>query len=189
MHYGLRHAVGFAISFTSIRIVVRVSEAVDAAQHLIHPSPSAFLLLHLQLIHFILLPFSTSTLHNRKMAETGGQAPPGGDETRAPIIIGVLCGMTTLSLASGGVRLYTRFRLLRSPGWDDAVIVLSLVWIVFLVFESFIDLTASDTPNHIRGPGVLRYRFWVWKAYILSVPGRDLTRLKMELYRGSVGHC
>jgi len=61
------------------------------------------------------------------MAEAAGLPPAGGDETRAPTIIGVYCTLTTISIACVAARLYTRFRLLRSPGPDDAVIVVSMV--------------------------------------------------------------
>ncbi len=65
------------------------------------------------------------------MAEFAGPAPIGGDATRAPTIIGVYCAMTSLSILCTAARLYTRFRLVRSPGMDDAVIVLSLVCTLF----------------------------------------------------------
>lgn len=61
------------------------------------------------------------------MAEVAGPAPEGGDETRAPTMIGVYSAMTGLAMLCVAARLYTRFRLLRSPGKDDVVIVLSMV--------------------------------------------------------------
>ena len=63
------------------------------------------------------------------MAEAAGPAPIGGDQTRAPMIIGVYSALTSLSILCVAARLYTRFRLIRSPGTDDAVIVLSMVCI------------------------------------------------------------
>lgn len=74
------------------------------------------------------------------MAEAAGSPPPGGDVTRAPTIIGVYCALTSVSITCVAARLYTRFHLLRSPGKDDAVIVLSMV----IVFISFV-LECYDT--------------------------------------------
>lgn len=68
------------------------------------------------------------------MAEATGPAPVGGDQTRAPMIIGVYSAMTGLSILCVAARLYTRFRLIRSPGMDDAVIVLSMC----IIFTSFV---------------------------------------------------
>ena len=51
----------------------------------------------------------------------------GGGEDRAPTILGVFASLTTVSILCVVARLYTRFRLLRAPGADDAVILISIV--------------------------------------------------------------
>ena len=73
------------------------------------------------------------------MAEAAGLPPAGGDETRAPTIIGVYCTLTAISIACVAARLYTRFRLLRSPGprcvlWEFYSSNLSDVFAVGLLF-------------------------------------------------------
>lgn len=65
------------------------------------------------------------------MAEAALSPPVGGDKTRAPTIIGLYSALTSVSLACVAARLYTRFRLLRSPGLDDAVILISMVSTAF----------------------------------------------------------
>ena len=64
------------------------------------------------------------------MADSLGPPPPGGDATRAPTMIGVFGAMTLLSILCAAARIYTRVRLLRMPGMDDAVIFFTIVGIL-----------------------------------------------------------
>ena len=63
------------------------------------------------------------------MAEPLGP-PVGGDVNQAPTLIGVFGAMIGLSILCAAARVYTRFHLVRSPGTDDAVIVLCIVRIL-----------------------------------------------------------
>lgn len=53
------------------------------------------------------------------------EIPP--DENRGPMTLGVITAMTVVALFCLLARLYTRFRLLKAPGWDDLVLVLTMV--------------------------------------------------------------
>ena len=70
--------------------------------------------------------------HSHTMADSLGPPPPGGDATRAPTMIGVFGAMTLLSILCAAARIYTRVRLLRLPGMDDAVIVFTIVGVLHL---------------------------------------------------------
>lgn len=61
------------------------------------------------------------------MADTFERAPIEGDVNRAPTLVGGFGAMTTLSISCVAARIYTRFRLLRMPAMDDAVILFSIV--------------------------------------------------------------
>ena len=64
------------------------------------------------------------------MASPHELLPMGHAGNRAPTIIGVFAAMTALSILCVAARIYTRFRLLRTPGMDDLVIILSVVCIL-----------------------------------------------------------
>lgn len=56
--------------------------------------------------------------------------PPGGDQNRAELLNTVTWVLTGLSTVLVGLRLFTRFRLIRNPGRDDVAVVLSSVRIL-----------------------------------------------------------
>lgn len=68
-----------------------------------------------------------STPNFQTMASPHALLPMRHAENKAPTIIGVFAAMTALSILCAAARIYTRFRLLRTPGMDDLVIVLSVV--------------------------------------------------------------
>ena len=61
------------------------------------------------------------------MASAG--SPPDFDpsETRAPTVIGVVSFLCTLAATAVGLRVYTRWRLIKQFGIDDGLACLSLV--------------------------------------------------------------
>ncbi len=65
-----------------------------------------------------------------------GPPPAGGNATRIPTMIGVSAGLATLSILCTAGRIYTRFRLLRMPGLDDVVVLVSIVSILDSIRES-----------------------------------------------------
>lgn len=71
-----------------------------------------------------------STPHFRTMASPHELLPMRHAGNRAPTIIGMFAAMTALSILCAAARIYTRFRLLRTPGMDDLVIILSVVCIL-----------------------------------------------------------
>jgi len=58
------------------------------------------------------------------------QPPPGGDQNRAPLLNAVEWTLTSLSIVFVGCRLFTRLRIVRSPGLDDVFIIISIVRIL-----------------------------------------------------------
>lgn len=119
------------------------------------------------------------------MATSAGPAPVGGDQTRAPTIIGVYSVMTSLSIICVAARLYTRFRLTRNPGMDDAVIVLSMVCITstylqllgpvdtFSVSSSSVSFWSVTTPSLAQEDTHFisrRKRFYTQPDGIISPP-------------------
>lgn len=122
------------------------------------------------------------------MAEANGSPPPGGDETRAPTIIGVYSTMTAVSLTCVAARLYTRLRLLRSPGWDDAVIVISMVSTITLLTFSGNVLIRLGHCLCQPCSGMLWYKIWFGQAHVLFDQGRGLASIQMELCCRSMGH-
>ncbi|KAL6721666.1 hypothetical protein ACLMJK_000770 [Lecanora helva] len=57
------------------------------------------------------------------MAEPMGPPPAGGDESRIPLIVGFLTATTILSFLCVTTRVFTRVKIQRDPGFDDALIV------------------------------------------------------------------
>ena len=124
------------------------------------------------------------------MAESAGPPPVGGDQTRAPTIIGVYCALTTLSLGCVAARLYTRFRLLRSPGKDDVVIMISMVNIPPIYILSALRQILIGLGNCIFEPcfRMLRHEMGLRKTHILSFQRRGSASVQMELHRRSIWH-
>lgn len=48
--------------------------------------------------------------------------------------------LQVLAWAAVGLRLYTRFRVVRVPGWDDLFIVLALVRTFAIVTHTYLEL-------------------------------------------------
>ena len=61
------------------------------------------------------------------MSDSLGPPPKGGDVNRAPLMLGVTGALGLVSVSCAAARLYTRIRLLRAPGFDDAVILFCAV--------------------------------------------------------------
>ena len=60
------------------------------------------------------------------MAELG-PPPPGGDQNRAPELLGITWAFNAAALLLVGFRLVTRHIVIRNPGWDDYLIYASVV--------------------------------------------------------------
>lgn len=56
-----------------------------------------------------------------------GPPPPGGDQNKGPTLLAVSWTFTSIAIAVVGLKLYTRFRILREPALDDFFTVLSVV--------------------------------------------------------------
>ncbi|MCJ1394984.1 hypothetical protein MMC18_007865 [Xylographa bjoerkii] len=54
--------------------------------------------------------------------------PPGGDDNKGPVILASIWTLTSVALITVVARLYGRFKLTRSAGWDDFFIVISMVF-------------------------------------------------------------
>ena len=52
---------------------------------------------------------------------------PGGDQNKGPVVETVTWVFTSLALITVFLRLLTRLRITRNPGWDDFWIVLAMV--------------------------------------------------------------
>ena len=122
------------------------------------------------------------------MAEAARSPPSGGDETRVPTIIGVYCALTSVSLACVAARLYTRFHLLRSPGKDDAVTVLSMVSTASTFCRIINIFTCLGDCFYQLCIGMLRHKVGFRKTHILFIQRGDLASIEMELRCRSVGH-
>ena len=55
--------------------------------------------------------------------------PSGGDQNQGPTVEIVTWLFTSIALITVLLRLFTRFRLTRNPGWDDFWIVLAMVYV------------------------------------------------------------
>ena len=55
--------------------------------------------------------------------------PPGGDQNQGPTVETVTWLFTSIALITVFLRLFTRFRLTRNPGWDDFWIALAMVYV------------------------------------------------------------
>lgn len=75
--------------------------------------------------------------------------PPGGDHDRGPEMLAVIWTFTTLALAVVSLKLYTRFRILREPGFDDAFTAVSVVRLETrnLMIEKAISTPPTDFPS------------------------------------------
>lgn len=51
---------------------------------------------------------------------------------KGPTLVGVLWMETVICLVVLGLRVYTRMRILRNPGWDDLLLVITWVRCPFL---------------------------------------------------------
>lgn len=67
------------------------------------------------------------------MAEQVHHSPEWYTQDRRPTLLGVFWVLATLSTLCTLARLYARFRLVRSPGWDDAVVAFSMVPFSFVI--------------------------------------------------------
>lgn len=55
-------------------------------------------------------------------------APPiGGDQNRGPVLLTVIWIITALALMIVGLKIYTKFKIVRDAGIDDFLIFLSMV--------------------------------------------------------------
>lgn len=55
-------------------------------------------------------------------------APPkGGDQNKAPMLRGVLGSELAVATIIVALRIFTRLRLTRSPGWDDWIMLATFV--------------------------------------------------------------
>ena len=61
------------------------------------------------------------------MSDSLGPPPLGGDVNRAPLMLGVTGALGLVSVLCATARVYTRIRLLRAPGIDDAIILFCAV--------------------------------------------------------------
>ena len=67
--------------------------------------------------------------------------PVGGDQNQGPVVEIVTWVFTSLALITVFLRLLTRLRLTRNPGWDDFWIVLGMV------STAIISLTLPNVPR------------------------------------------
>ena len=76
------------------------------------------------------------------MADSLGPPPAGGDVSRAPTLLGVYGTLSGICVLCTVARLYARFRLLRTIGVDDIVIIVSTV-------GDFVGLPHIEIPRWI----------------------------------------
>ena len=53
--------------------------------------------------------------------------PPGGDQNKAPMLRAVLSSELSLATVVVGLRLFTRLKLIHSPGMDDWIMLATFV--------------------------------------------------------------
>lgn len=110
------------------------------------------------------------------MADAVGPPPAGGDATRAPTLIGVFGALLSVSIICTTARIYTRIHLLRMPGMDDAIIVLSIASVLPRKIDeprpnSFQMLTVVNFAALIKATsyGLGRHAYYLNKEdYLLS---------------------
>ncbi len=72
----------------------------------------------------LLFPIAVSTIIDM---DAPAHFPPDGNQNRTGPIIGMMIGALTLSCIIVGLRMYTRYFILKSVHWDDWTMVLALV--------------------------------------------------------------
>ena len=86
-------------------------------------------------------------------------APPGGDQNRGPTVEIVTWVFTSVALITVFLRLLTRLRITRNPGWDDFWIGLAMVAIdVTTSADQALILHHSDSQPHLLNSRCCRYQ-------------------------------
>ena len=92
-------------------------------------------------------------------------APPGGDQNRGPTVEIVTWVFTSVALITVFLRLLTRLRITRNPGWDDFWIGLAMVAIdVTTSADQALILHHSDSQPHLLNSRCCRYQRRKWKT-------------------------
>ena len=85
-----------------------------------------------------------------------GNAPPGGDQNKAPMLRTVISVELSITAMIILMRFYTRIKIVRNPGWDD--------WIMLATFVSF---RRRILPSRLGMYFDLPCRFWQSSAHRL----------------------
>lgn len=100
----------------------------------------------------------------------GLMGPPGGDENKGPIVKIVTWVFTITVLLTVLLRLFARFRLTRTPGWDDFWIVIAMASFhpAHISVVSYItDLVTLALQSRLHSLDRCRRTRRQWKTYIL----------------------
>ena len=112
---------------------------------------------------------------------TGQYAAGSPTDNRGPALLGVTSTFTALSAVAVGLRLFVRLLILKSPGLDDASIVLSLVSLELGLGCSLLMFAGA----HYRCSNILGvvYTTWVRAKRVFPFIGANSWGNQMELGR------
>lgn len=121
------------------------------------------------------------------MSDSLGPPPKGGDANRAPTMLGVFGALGLLSVLCAAARIYTRIRLLRVPGVDDAVILFCAVSRVLCFSREGANVsTCLDTGCHGLWDIGQSYNVRPREARVLLDHREFSTQYQMGLYQCSI---
>ena len=91
-------------------------------------------------------------------------APPGGDQNRGPTVEIVTWIFTSIALITVFLRLLTRLRITRNPGWDDFWIGLAMVGVAINIAHQALNLRHTDSQPYLLNTYHFRYQRWKWET-------------------------
>ena len=75
--------------------------------------------------------------------------PPGGDQNKAPMLAAVMWSEATIAIVVVILRMYTRARLVRKVGWDDWIMLFTLVRAIPCLTQPELGMLIVNGPDDI----------------------------------------